>query len=158
MGALSWEILKSEGLVIVRGIGVFNLSFMTSFREAMRAQGAAGYCKLFDLSRADIQFSREDLQTMAARARLADPLKSGPIAIMLGHEPPPLLVDMAVLLKNRLGNRRRLRLFTNEAEARQWLSSEQVNSEQVLLDGEARSDVTRLPLPPSTSDGRSAGS
>lgn len=134
MGALIWDISKSEGLVVIRGVGVFNLYFMTSFREAMRAQGAAGYCKLFDLSRADIQLSSDDLQTMVARTRLADPVKSGPIAIMLGHEPPPLLVDMAVLLKSRLGNRRRLRLFTEEAEARRWLSSEaeQINSEPAL--------------------------
>ena len=133
MSALSWDISKSEGLVVIRGVGLFNLAFMTSFREAMRAEGAAGYRKLFDLSRADIQLSSDDLHTMVARTRLVDPVKSGPIAIMLGHEPPPLLVDMAVLLKSRLGNRRRLRLFTDEAEARQWLSSEaeQVNSEQV---------------------------
>lgn len=130
MGVLSWEIWKSERLVVIRGVGVFNLAFMTSFREVMRAEGAAGYPKLFDLSRADIQFSSDDLQTMVARTRLPDPVKSGPIAIMLGHEPPPLLVDMAILMKTRLGNRRRLRLFTDEAEARRWLSSEaeQINS------------------------------
>ena len=124
MSALSWEISKENGLVVVRGVGLFNLAFMTSFREAMRAAGAAGYCKLFDLSRADIEFSRDDLQVMAARTRLADPLKSGPIALLLGHEPRPLLVDMAVLLKSRIGNRRRLRLFLDEADARQWLASE----------------------------------
>lgn len=134
MGALGWDISKSEGLVVIRGVGVFDLAFMTSFREAMRAEGAAGFCKLFDLSRADIRLSDDDLQTMVARARLPDPVQSGPIAIMLGHEPPPLLLDMAVLMKSRLGNRRRLRLFTDEAEARRWLSSEagQVNSGQVL--------------------------
>jgi hypothetical protein len=136
MGVLSWEISKSERLVVVRGVGVFNLAFMTSFREAMRAEGAAGYSKLFDLSRADIQLSSDDLQTMVARTRLPDSVKSGPIAILLGHEPPPLLVDMAILMKTRLGNRRRLRLFTGEVEARWWLSSEaeQVNSGQAPHD------------------------
>jgi hypothetical protein len=137
MGVLSWEIWKSERLVVVRGVGVFNLAFMTSFREVMRAEGAAGYPKLFDLSRADIQLSSDDLQTMVARTRLPDPVKSGPIAIMLGHEPPPLLVDMAILMKTRLGNRRRLRLFTDEAEARRWLSSEaeQINFGQAPRHG-----------------------
>jgi hypothetical protein len=131
MGSLRWEISKPEGLVLVRGVGVFNLSFIISFREALRAEGAAGYSKLFDLSRADIHLNGDDLQTMAARTRLADPLRSGPIAIFLGQEPPPLLVDMAVLLKTRIGNRRRLRLFTNEMMARHWLSTEaeQINSE-----------------------------
>jgi len=136
MGALSWEISKSEGLVVIRGVGVFNLAFMTSFRKAMRAEGAAGYSKLFDLSRADIQLSSDDLQTMVAQTRLPDPVKSGPIAIILGHEPPPLLVDMAILMKTRLGNRRRLRLFTDEAEARRWLSTEAepVSPARVLRD------------------------
>jgi hypothetical protein len=35
-----------------------------------------------------------------------------------------LLLDMAILLKNRVGHRRRLRLFTSEVEARLWLASE----------------------------------
>jgi hypothetical protein len=131
VGGLSWGISKSERLVVIRGVGVFNLAFMTSFREAMRAQGAAGYSKLFDLSRADIQLSNDDLQIMVARTRLPDPVKSGPIAIVLGSTPPPLLVDMAILMKTRLGNRRGLRLFTDEVQARRWLSSEaaQFNTE-----------------------------
>lgn len=160
MGVLSWEIKKPEGLVVIRGVGLFNLAFMTSFREAMRADGAAGYCKLFDLSRADIQLSRDDLQTMVARARLPDSVKSGPIAIMLGHEPPPLLVDMAVLMKTRLGNRRRLRLFTDEAEARQWLSSEadRLNSGLAPHNAVVRLDATRLPWPASANFGRRGGS
>lgn len=125
MGVLSWEISKSERFVVIRGVGVFNLAFMTSFRVAMRAEGAVGYSKLFDLSRADIQLSSDDLQTLVARTHLPDPVKASPIAIMLGHEPPPLLVDMAILMKTRLGNRRGLRLFTDEeAEARRWLSTE----------------------------------
>jgi hypothetical protein len=158
MGALSWNISKADRLVVIRGVGVFDLAFMTSFRQAMRAEGAAGYGKLFDLSRADIQLSSDDLQTMAARTRLADPLKSGPIAIFLGHEPPPLLVDMAVLLKTRIGNRRRLRLFTDEVLARQWLLSEQINSVQEPLRAGLRSDALRLPSPVSAIDGRRGGS
>ena len=158
MSALNWTIHRTQGLVVIRGVGVFDLPFMASFREAMRAEGAAGYCKLFDLSRADIQLSRDDLEIMAARTRLADALRSGPIAIMLGHNPPPLLVDMAILLMNRIGKRRRLRLFTNESEARLWLSSEarQFNSEQVLRREGSRLDALR-PLV-SASFGRRGGS
>jgi len=136
MGTLGWKIYRPAGLVIVSGVGVYDLSFATSFRETMRAEGTVGYCKLFDLSRADIQLSSDDLQTMVAQTRLPDPVKSGPIAIILGHEPPPLLVDMAILMKTRLGNRRRLRLFTDEAEARRWLSTEAepFNPARVLRD------------------------
>ncbi|TAJ97434.1 MAG: hypothetical protein EPO41_03245 [Reyranella sp.] len=124
MGTLGWKIYRPAGLVVVRGVGVFDLSFATAFRETMRAEGAVGYCKLFDLSRADIQLSSDDLNIMAASTRLTGPTIAGPIAILVGRTPPPLLVDMAVLLKHRIGDRRRLRLFTDETDAREWLASE----------------------------------
>jgi hypothetical protein len=124
MGTLGWKIYRPAGLVIVRGVGVYDLSFATSFRETMRAEGAVGYCKLLDLSRADIQLSSDDLNTMAASTRLAGPTTAGPIAIVVGRMPPPLLVDMAILLKHRIGDRRRLRLFIDETGAREWLASE----------------------------------
>ncbi len=124
MGTLGWKIYRPAGLVIVRGVGVFDLSFATAFREAMRAEGTVGYCKLFDLSRADIQLSSDDMNAMAGSTRRTGPTTAGPIAVVVGRTPPPLLVDMAVLLKHRIGDRRRLRLFTDETDAREWLASE----------------------------------
>lgn len=124
MCVLAWNVSTAESLVVIRGIGVFDLSFATSFRQTVRAEGAAGFCKLFDLSRADIKLSDQDLQTMVASTRLGGIIKSGPIAIYLGKTPPPLLVDMAILMKERIGHRRRLRLFTDETLARQWLAEE----------------------------------
>ncbi|WP_428679679.1 hypothetical protein [Reyranella sp.] len=121
MGALGWTIYRPEQLVVISGVGIFDISFATAFREAMRAEGAAGFCKLFDFSRLDIKLSDQDLQSMVASTRLAGPIKSGPIALYLGKTPPPLLVDMAILLKDRIGYRRRIRLFTDEFVARQWL-------------------------------------
>lgn len=121
MGALRWTIYRPEQLVVISGVGIFDISFATAFREAMRAEGAAGFCKLFDFSRLDIKLSDQDLQSMVASTRLAGPVKSGPIALYLGKTPPPLLVDMAILLKNRIGYRRRIRLFTDESVAREWL-------------------------------------
>jgi len=135
MGALAWTIYRPEHLVVIHGIGVFDIYFATSFREAMREAGAAGFCKLFDLSRADIHLSNEDLQTMVASTRLRGPIQSGPIAMYLGKTPPPLLVDMAILLRERIGHRRRVRLFTDESLARQWLAAEgpAVNPPQEFL-------------------------
>ena len=124
MSTLGWTIYRAEGLVIVGGVGLFDLTFFMSFEETMRAKGAAGFCKLFDLHRADIQLSRDDLQTMVARTRSCSATTAGPIAIVVGRTPPPLLVDMAVLLKHRMGDCRRLRVFTEETDARGWLSSE----------------------------------
>ncbi|WP_295140398.1 hypothetical protein [uncultured Reyranella sp.] len=124
MGKLGWTIDREEGLVTVRGAGVYDLAFATSLRLAMWAEGTVGYRKLLDLSRADIRLTSEDLETMVASTRSAGATIAGPIAIVLGQDPDPLLLDMAVLLKSRIGNRRRLRVFTEEAAARHWLSSE----------------------------------
>lgn len=124
MGALRWTIYRPEQLVVISGVGVFDIYFATAFREAMRAEGAAGFCKLFDLSRVDIDLSEKDMQSMVASTRLRGPIQSGPIAMYLGKTPPPLLVDMALLLQDRIGDRRRIRLFTDELAARQWLLSE----------------------------------
>lgn len=124
MTTLGWTIYRAEGLVVVGGVGLFDLSFFLSFEETMRAKGAGGFGKLLDLHRADIQLSRDDLQTMVARTRSCSAATAGPIAIVVGRTPPPLLVDMAVLLKHRIGDRRRLRLFTDETDAREWLSYE----------------------------------
>jgi hypothetical protein len=124
MGKLSWTIDRTEHLVTIRGTGVYDLSFVMALGSAMWAEGAVGYGKLLDLSRADIRLSSDDLQTMVATTRLAGATTAGPIAIFLGEDPDPVLLDMAVLLKSRIGNRRRLRVFTDEWTARQWLSAE----------------------------------
>jgi hypothetical protein len=144
MGALRWTIYRPEHLVVIHGIGVFDIYFATAFREAMREEGAAGFCKLFDLSRADIHLSNEDLQTMVASTRLRGPIQSGPIAMYLGRTPPPLLVDMAILLKERIGHRRRVRLFTDESLARRWLAAEgpAVNPPQEFLQLPTRPTVS----------------
>lgn len=125
MEGLGWTIDRTAGLVTVRGMGVFDLPFAMSFQEMVRAGGMVRYCKLFDLRLADIRLSNDDLQAMVASTRLFSATTAGPIAVVVGRNPPPLLVDMAVLLKNRIGRRRRLHLFIDEAEARQWLASEE---------------------------------
>jgi hypothetical protein len=139
MGRLGWTIDRAEGLVTVRGVGVYDLAFVTTLRTAMWAEGTVGYCKLLDLSRADIRLSRDDIQTIVAGTRLASPTTAGPIAILLGRDPAPLLLDMAVLLKSRVGNRRRLRVFTDEAAARRWLSAEAGT-------GNSSGRISQLPL------------
>lgn len=124
MSPLGWTIDRAERLVTVRGEGVYDLSFAMALGAAMTAERAVGYCKLLDLSRADIRLTGDDFQTMVARTCLAGATTAGPIAIVLGDEPDPLLLDMAVLLKSRIGRHRRLRVFIDEWSARRWLSSE----------------------------------
>lgn len=124
MGTLGWTIYRAEGLVVVRSVGLLDQSFITSFEATMWAKGTFGFCKLFDLRRADIRLSSDDIRTMVARIRSFSATTAGPIAIVVGRTPPPLLVDMAVLLKHRIGDCRRLRVFTEETDAREWLSAE----------------------------------
>lgn len=50
-------------------------------------------------------------------------MQPGPVAILVGKNPPPLMLDMAILLKQRVGTPRRFRLFTEEPEARLWLAA-----------------------------------
>ena len=126
MGVLGWEIHRADHLVVISGVGVFDVPFLLSYRRAMLAEGAITYRKLFDLHQSDIQLSADDLQGVAENARNSDASTSGPIAVVMGREPAPLLLDMAILLKHRFGASRRFRLFTDEAEARQWLASEPI--------------------------------
>jgi len=122
MAALGWSILKHEKLVVVSGLGVFDFPFLLSYLKATQATGAVGYRKLLDLRQADIQLSGDDLQAIGTLTRNNDPAASGPVAILVGKNPPPLMLDMAILLKQRVGTSRRFRLFTDEAEARRWLA------------------------------------
>lgn len=122
MVALGWKMFRPEALVVVQGIGVLDRPFLRSFRAVMRAEGAVGFCKLFDLSKADIQLC-DGMDSLPAIPRLSTAIP-GSIAIVLGNGPSPSLVHAAVFLKQRTGNRRRLRGFTHEADAREWLSSE----------------------------------
>lgn len=128
MGALGWEIHRPEKLVIVGGVGVFDLEFLESYNRGMRDAGVVNYRKLFDLHQSDIRFSADDLQDVTDITRRNHTLVAGPIALVIGNEPLPLLVDMAILLKHRIGTARRFRLFKREAEARRWLASEPVIS------------------------------
>jgi hypothetical protein len=122
MVALGWKMFRPEALVVVQGIGVLDRPFLRSFRAVMRAEGAVGFCKLFDLSKADIQLC-DAMDSLPAIPRLSTAIP-GSIAIVLGNGPSPSLVHAAVFLKQRTGNRRRLRGFAHEADAREWLSSE----------------------------------
>ena len=122
MAALGWVIQKHEKLVLVSGLGVFDFPFLLSYLKATQGAGAVGYCKLLDLRQADIQLSADDLQAIGTLTRNNAPLASGPVAILVGKNPPPLMLDMAILLKQRVGTSRRFRLFIDEAEARRWLA------------------------------------
>jgi hypothetical protein len=47
---------------------------------------------------------------------------------LIGPNPPPLLLDMAVLLKQHVGTSRVIRIFTQESEAAAWLNAGQSGS------------------------------
>ena len=123
MAALGWSIQRHEKLVVVSGLGVFDLPFFLSYLQAMQAAGAIGSCKFLDLRQADIQLGGDDLAAIGTITRQPSATLPGPVAILVGKNPPPLMLDMAILLKQRIGTSRRFRLFTDEADARRWLAS-----------------------------------
>ena len=125
MGALGWEVDAANRLVVVSGVGVFDFSFFVAYRKAMQAKGTGYYRKLLDLHRADIVLNPHDFDRILVDAQF-DRLTAGPVAIMMGTSPPPRLVDMATLLQHRMGLARRMRLFTDEGEARRWLANEPI--------------------------------
>lgn len=127
MAALGWSILKHEKLVVVSGLGVFDLPFFLTYMQAMQEAGATGYCKLLDLRQADIQLSGDDLASIGRLTRQPSATPPGPVAILVGKNPPPLMLDMAILLKQRIDTSRRFRLFTDEPEARHWLAQASTN-------------------------------
>lgn len=102
-------------------LGVFDFPFIVSYRNAMLAEGAAAYGKLLDLRRTDIVLSPHDLDRISDDPRF-NRLTTGSIAIMIGRPPPPMLIDMAMLLQHRMGNSRRICIFVYEEEARRWLA------------------------------------
>lgn len=122
MPTLGCSIDSFERLVVVSGIGVFDLRFYISYVSRLRTQGAAGYCKLLDLRQADIRLSPEDFAAICTFTRKGDGATAGPTAMVIGENPPHLLLDMAILLKQRIGTARRFKLFTNKAEASRWLA------------------------------------
>ena len=129
--ALEWSIEAHAKLVIVNGAGDFDLSFMGEYLAAMRAAGANGYRKFFDLRKAVIRFTADDFRILGsqlAKSNVDAADAPGPIAILIGPKPPPLLVDMAVLLKQHVGASRVLRIFTRESEAAAWLNSVHASS------------------------------
>lgn len=125
---IGWSIQKHARLVVVKGAGIFDSAFLARYLAAMRDGGAMGYRKFFDLRRADIKFSADDFQALGSRLATNDAnanagVVPGPIAILLGADPPPLLLDMAILLKQHVGSWRELRIFIREDEATRWLDS-----------------------------------
>ena len=123
MTALGWSIQKHDKLVIVNGVGVFDLPFFLAYLQAMEEADAIGYCKFLDLRQADIRLSGDDLASIGRLTRQPSAMQPGPVAILVGKNPPPLMLDMAILLKQRVGTSRRFRLFTEEPEARLWLAA-----------------------------------
>lgn len=124
--ALRWSIQAYAKLVVVNGTGILDLSFMAEYLAAMREAGTTRYRKFFDLRRADIRFSADDLRTLGSQLS-ASPIDAdaapGPIAILIGPNPSPLLLDMAILLKQHVGSARVIRIFTHERDATDWLDS-----------------------------------
>jgi hypothetical protein len=116
---LRWEIFHDQKLVHIRAEGRVTLPEMEEHFDALAVADVLQYGKLFDVTRADLIYTEEDVLAMGARlSAYTATLKSGPLAV-IG------LNDTARSAFRRFVNispaRRPARLFKTEEQARAWL-------------------------------------
>lgn len=115
---LKWSVEHDLGTVIVEGARDVTREDIESYLDATIEAGLRGYAKLINCTFCTLALSREDLDKVARR--LFDYGKGtlpGPVAIVVIS---PLNLDMALLLKQRIGERP-FRIFTRMIEAKAWL-------------------------------------
>lgn len=105
-------------VVEVRGVGKVTRSDIEQYLAETIAEGLKGHAKLILLGVSTLSLSPADLDAVAER--LVDygrGERPGPVAIVAGNA---LNLDMAVLLKQRVGNRP-FSIFVDAREAVRWL-------------------------------------
>jgi hypothetical protein len=104
---------RVEGLITLRDI--------EDFSDAVVAQDALTYRKLFDASAADGTYNDDDVMTLAARATAYAALaERGPLALVPRKGGPGELARRYVNLGRFSGQ---AKIFTTADEARAWLDS-----------------------------------
>jgi hypothetical protein len=115
---LRWMRSDEFGILTVVGQGDVNRSDIEDYLNATVREGTKSHAKLVDLIVGNLTLDRDDLQsvadTLVAYGAGGD---AGPVAMVVQGA---LNIDMAVLLKQRVGARP-FRVFTSPLEARSWL-------------------------------------
>jgi len=117
--ALKWTVLTDQHLVVVNGHGRVTREDIDDYLAASIQSGAKAYAKLIEIgTTCTLDLSSDDLDhVVQSHADYARDGGVGPVAIVV-HS--PLNLDMAMLLKQRVGNRP-YSIFVNTLEAVTWL-------------------------------------
>jgi hypothetical protein len=117
--ALNWTVLTDQHLVVVKGHGRVTREDIDEYLAATIRSGAKAYAKLIEIgATSTLDLSADDLDhVVQSQVDYARDGGVGPVAIVV-HS--PLNLDMAMLLKQRIGNRP-YSIFVSTAEAIVWL-------------------------------------
>lgn len=117
---LNWSNLPQSRLCIVTGDGAVTRADIEAYLSGTIRDGVKGFAKLVDIMTCTLDLTAEDLERVAeSLVKYGWGDRAGPVAMVVGT---PLNLDMAVLLKQRVGDRP-FRIFTSEGAARAWLAS-----------------------------------
>ncbi|CAN5906234.1 hypothetical protein BH11PSE3_BH11PSE3_40830 [soil metagenome] len=118
--ALNLSILPDAELCLVTGDGTVTRADIEGYLAHSLKAGAKNYAKLVDLTGATLILDPDDLEIVAqGLVRYSMGERPGPVALVVGNA---ITLDMAVLLKQRVGERP-FRIFTSIDSARVWIVS-----------------------------------
>lgn len=115
---LLWMRSDEFGILTVVGQGDIGRQDIEDYLNATVREGTKAHAKLVDLTVGNLSLDRDDLESVARTVvDYGVGGEAGPVAmVVLGA----LNIDMAVLLKQRVGSRP-FRVFADPLEARGWL-------------------------------------
>ena len=117
---LDWTRGDEFGILTVVGGGDITRHDIENYLQATVREGTKAHAKLVDITVGNLTLDRDDLESVA-RTLLEYGIGggAGPVAMVVRGT---LNIDMAVLLKQRVGSRP-FRIFTDPWEARSWLTA-----------------------------------
>lgn len=119
---IEYTIDHDKRFVHARVLGVISLKDIEDFTDAVVAQDALTYRKLFDGSKGDGTYNDQDVMTLAARAAAYSNLaKRGPLAII---PRPGVHADLARRYINLGKFTGQAQIFDTAEEAMKWLDSQ----------------------------------
>jgi hypothetical protein len=115
---LGWTRADDFGILTVTGQGDISRRDIEDYLSATVREGTKSNAKLVDITAGTLTLDRDDLEAVARLLlQYGSHGTAGPVAMVVHGA---LNIDMAVLLKQRVGQRP-FRIFTNPLEARGWL-------------------------------------
>lgn len=128
--SLDVSILPDAQLCMVTGDATVTRQDIEGYLAHSIKAGAKNYAKLVDLTHSTLTLDGEDLEIVAdGLIRYSRGDQPGPVALVVGN---PITLDMAVLLKQRVGDRP-FRIFTTVGAARAWLASSRDDRQRQIL-------------------------